>query len=131
MGRKNVNEKDKAGHGKTAHDRDRRDYDKRDKLVKNARLDSAGSAAKKAPGPLPPSTTRLIEVICNDRLGKKIRVKCSPDDTVGDFKKLLAAQTGTAPQKIVLKKWYNTFKDAIRLSDYEIHNGMSLEMYYS
>ena len=34
----------------------------------------------------------MIEVICNDRLGKKIRVKCNPDDTVGDLKKLLAAQ---------------------------------------
>ena len=32
----------------------------------------------------------MIEVICNDRLGKKIRVKCNPDDTVGDLKKLLA-----------------------------------------
>lgn len=73
----------------------------------------------------------LIEVICNDRLGKKIRVKCSPDDTVGDFKKLLAAQIGTAPEKIVLKKWYNSFKDHVTLSDYEIHNGMSLEMYYN
>ena len=80
----------------------------------------------------------MIEVICNDRLGKKVRVKAkyvwhgrrrrrrsssssttdgrdvggaarrahSPDDTIGDFKKLVAAQTGTAPEKIVLKKWY-------------------------
>jgi len=30
----------------------------------------------------------------------------SPDDTIGDFKKLVAAQTGTAPEKIVLKKWW-------------------------
>lgn len=30
----------------------------------------------------------------------------SPDDTVGDLKKLIAAQTGTKPDKIVLKKWY-------------------------
>ena len=30
---------------------------------------------------------------------------CSPDDTVGDLKKLVAAQTGTRPDKIVLKKW--------------------------
>ena len=30
----------------------------------------------------------------------------SPDDTVGDLKKLVAAQTGTKPEKIVLKKWY-------------------------
>ena len=37
----------------------------------------------------------LCPSICNDRLGKKIRVKCNPDDTVGDLKKLLAAQTGT------------------------------------
>lgn len=34
-----------------------------------------------------------------------VRVKCSPDDTVGDLKKLIAAQTGTDPSKIQLKKW--------------------------
>lgn len=37
---------------------------------------------------------RMIEVILNDRLGRKIRVKCNPSDTVGDLKKLVAAQTG-------------------------------------
>ncbi|KAJ1675790.1 Ubiquitin-like 5, partial [Spiromyces aspiralis] len=73
---------------------------------------------------------RMIEVVCNDRLGKKIRVKCDPDDLVGDLKKLIAAQTGTHPQKIVLKKWYTIFKDHIRLSDYEINDGMNLELYY-
>lgn len=36
----------------------------------------------------------MIEIIFNDRLGKKIRVKCEPDDTIGDVKKLLAAQIG-------------------------------------
>jgi len=35
-----------------------------------------------------------------------VRVKCSPEDTVGDLKKLIAAQTGTDPSKIQLKKWY-------------------------
>lgn len=35
-----------------------------------------------------------------------VRVKCSPEDTIGDFKKLIAAQLGTDPQKIVLKKGY-------------------------
>ncbi|KAG0636619.1 ubiquitin-related domain-containing protein [Tuber brumale] len=73
----------------------------------------------------------MIEVICNDRLGKKVRVKCEPNDTIGDFKKLVAAQIGTSAEKIVLKKWYNTFKDHITLADYEISNGTSLEMYYS
>jgi ubiquitin-like protein 5 len=37
----------------------------------------------------------MIEVVLNDRLGKKIRVKCSEDDTIGDLKKLAAAQLGT------------------------------------
>merc|ERR1711924_269353 len=37
----------------------------------------------------------MIEVVLNDRLGKKVRVKCNEDDTVGDLKKLVAAQTGT------------------------------------
>ena len=76
-----------------------------------------------------------------------VRVKCSPDDTVGDLKKLIAAQTGTDSSKIVLKKWcahllllaclivmifnfrYTTYKDHITLADYEINDGMSLEMY--
>ncbi|KAK6511179.1 uncharacterized protein DFL_003231 [Arthrobotrys flagrans] len=73
----------------------------------------------------------MIEVTCNDRLGKKVKVKCEPDDTIGDFKKLLAAQIGTSPEKIVLKKWYTTFKDHITLGDYEIGNGSSIELYYS
>ena len=37
----------------------------------------------------------MIEVILNDRLGRKIRVKCNPTDTIGDIKKLVAAKTGT------------------------------------
>ncbi|EPX75083.1 ubiquitin-like protein modifier Hub1 [Schizosaccharomyces osmophilus] len=73
----------------------------------------------------------MIEVLCNDRLGKKVRVKCMPDDTIGDFKKLVAAQTGTDPRRIVLRKWHSTYKDNITLADYEIHDGMSLELYYS
>ena len=81
-------------------------------------------------------------------------MKCSPEDTVGDLKKLIAAQTGTDSSKITLKKWYanktpafcpmsiafrpthveylgryTTYKDHITLADYEIHDGMSLEMY--
>ena len=66
----------------------------------------------------------LSQVIANDRLGRKgtshrsffsisgrnldrfqVRVKCSPDDTVGDLKKLIAAQIGTDASKIQLKKW--------------------------
>lgn len=71
----------------------------------------------------------MIEVICNDRLGKKIRVKCNADDTIGDLKKLLAAQTGTRPEKLRIQKWYTVYKDHITLDDYEIHDGMGLELY--
>ena len=37
----------------------------------------------------------MIEVIANDRLGKKVRVKCDSEDTVGDLKvcALLALST--------------------------------------
>lgn len=76
-----------------------------------------------------PAGVPLIEVIANDRLGGKVRVKCSPKDTVGDLKKLIGAQKGTKAEKIVLKKWYNIYKDHITLEDYEIHDGMSLEMH--
>ncbi|KAJ3256913.1 Ubiquitin-like 5 [Boothiomyces macroporosus] len=69
-------------------------------------------------------------ITCNDRLGTKVRVKCNPDDTIQVLKLLIAAQTGTKPEKIVLKKAYNVFKDHITLEDYEIHDGMNLEMYY-
>ncbi|GAA5829005.1 hypothetical protein JCM3770_007102, partial [Rhodotorula araucariae] len=45
--------------------------------------------------PPPPPQRGLIEVIANDRLGNKVRVKCDSEDKVGDLKKLIAAQTGT------------------------------------
>lgn len=72
----------------------------------------------------------MITVEVNDRTGKKVRVKCLEDDSVGDFKKVLAVQIGTAADRIVLKKGYITFKDHIQLQDYEIHDGTNLELYY-
>uniref|UniRef100_A0A9J8BYQ0 Ubiquitin-like protein 5 n=1 Tax=Cyprinus carpio carpio TaxID=630221 RepID=A0A9J8BYQ0_CYPCA len=56
--------------------------------------------------------------------------KISQEDTIGDLKKLISAQTGTRWDKIVLKKWYTIFKDHVSLGDYEIHDGMNLELYY-
>lgn len=99
----------------------------------------------------------MIEVILDDRLGKKVRVKCNEDDTIGDLKKLAAAQLGTRPEKLRIQKWYTVsqersttartrkvmvpcltpffflkvYKDHITLEDYEIHDGMSLELYVS
>jgi ubiquitin-like protein 5 len=75
-------------------------------------------------------TIIMIEVVLNDRLGKKVRVKCNEDDTIGDLKKLAAAQLGTRPEKLKIQKWYTIYKDHITLEDYEIHDGMGLELYY-
>ncbi|RCV07404.1 hypothetical protein SETIT_1G241600v2 [Setaria italica] len=74
---------------------------------------------------------KMIEVVLNDRLGKKVRVKCNEDDTIGDLKRLVAAQTGTRAEKIRIQKWYTIYKDHITLADYEIHDGMGLELYYN
>jgi ubiquitin-like protein 5 len=71
----------------------------------------------------------MIEVLLNDRLGKKVCVKCNEDDTIGDLKKLAAAQLGTRLEKLSIQKWYTVYKDHITLQDYEIHDGMGLELY--
>ena len=73
----------------------------------------------------------MIEVICNDRLGKKIRVKCLPSDTIGDLKLLISAHIGTKAEKIRLQKANVIFKDHITLEDYEIKEGTGIEMYYN
>ena len=74
----------------------------------------------------------MLEVVLNDRLGKKVRVKCNEDDTIGDLKKLVCAVTGnTRPEKLRIQKWSIVYKDHITLEDYEIHDGMGLELYYT
>lgn len=72
----------------------------------------------------------MIEVIVNDRMGKRQRVKCCPPDTILQLKKLISAQIGTRANKIRLQKANIIFKDHISLEDYEIKDGMGLEMYY-
>ena len=74
---------------------------------------------------------QMIEVVCDDRLGKRIKVKCNKDDTIGDLKKIIAAQIGSRPEKIRLQKWYSVFKDHITLEDYEIGHGSNIELYYN
>ena len=73
----------------------------------------------------------MMEVVCNDRMGGKVRVKCFPTDTILMLKKLIAAHTGTRFEKIRLQKSHTVFKDHITLDDYEIKEGMQFEMYYN
>lgn len=79
---------------------------------------------------IPSSSHPMIEVHANDRLGKKVKVKCNEDDTIGDLKKVLGLQLAMDWEKIVLKKGYQVYKDHIMLSDYEIHDGFNFELYY-
>lgn len=55
----------------------------------------------------------------------------SPTDSVRDLKKLVAAHTGTRPDKIRLQRWHSILKDHITLQDYEINHGGSIDMYYN
>ncbi|WVQ99529.1 ubiquitin-like protein 5 [Kwoniella sp. CBS 9459] len=152
-------ERDRERERERDRDRDRRDYrdgDRRDRDRDRGGRDrddrrrngddggarpgavptgpSGAGGPPQRPAAVPTPTTsipsmRFMEVIANDRMGRKVRVKCLPTDTVGDLKRLIAAQTGTTAQKIQLKKWYTNFKDHVSLQDYEINDGMSLEMY--
>ena len=77
------------------------------------------------------SLEKMIEIILNDRLGKKIKVKCNEDDTIGDLKKIVAAQIGTRAERIKIQRHHSVYKDNITLADYEVHDGHSLELYYN
>lgn len=75
--------------------------------------------------------TTMIEIIANDRVGKKERIKCFPTDTVFIFKQLLAAHIGTRPEKIRIQIANKVLNDKITLEDYEIKDGSSVELYYN
>ena len=47
-----------------------------------------------------------IVVLCCIAQNGIVCCPCSEDDTIGDLKKLVAAQTGTRPEKIRIQKWY-------------------------
>lgn len=74
---------------------------------------------------------QMIEIIVNDRIGKKERIKCFSTDTIGMLKQLISAHIGTKSDKIRLQQSNKILKDQITLDDYEIHDGSSLELYYN
>ena len=77
------------------------------------------------------SENPMMELVCNDRMGGKVRVKCMTSDTILVLKKLIAAHTGTRFDKIRLQKSHVVFKDHITVADYELGEGMQIEMYYN
>jgi ubiquitin-like protein 5 len=74
--------------------------------------------------------SKMIAITVNDRLGRKARIICNEDDTIGDLKKVVAVKFCTNAERIVLKKWYSILKDQITLADYEVGDGSNLELYY-
>ncbi|EXX71497.1 Hub1p [Rhizophagus irregularis DAOM 197198w] len=73
------------------------------------------------------SNDTMIMVTCNDRLGKKVQVKCSPTDSVLEFKKLLAAHIGTPYNKIKLRYGgINSLNNKLTLDDCKSKNSNSL-----
>lgn len=96
--------------------------------------DKFGNAAPRRedkPKPLPAPTGPLtfILVTVNDRLGTKATVPCLASDTVGDFKKVVAAHIGRKPHEIMLKRQgERPFKDFITLADYGVGSGVQLDL---
>lgn len=72
----------------------------------------------------------MIAITVNDRLGKKVRILCNEDDTIGDLKKVIAVKIGSTADRITLKRWNKLFNDTLTLWDYEIGDGSNLELYY-
>ena len=54
---------------------------------------------------------------------------CSPTDSIGDFKKIVAVYSGTKAEAILLKRQgMRPYSDKLTLENYEIGNGSSLDM---
>lgn len=56
-------------------------------------------------------------------------MKCNEDDTIGDLKKLIAAQVGTRPEKIRIQKWYTVYKVGDEAKGGRVMSGLLLPRY--
>ncbi|KAF2430161.1 ubiquitin-like protein [Tothia fuscella] len=75
------------------------------------------------------ATAEYIIVTVNDRLGTKASIPCLASDSVGDFKKMVAAHIGRKPHEIMLKRQgERPFKDMLSLEDYGVSSGVQLDL---
>lgn len=87
---------------------------------------SSKPPSQKHPPAPPPS---LMHVYVNSRLGGRFNILCSPTDSIGDFKKMVAVYAGTRAVAILLKRQgMRPFLDRLTLEEYEIGDGSSLDM---
>lgn len=83
----------------------------------------------KPAAPVPAGPVTYILVTVNDRLGTKATIPALPSDSVGDFKKMVAAHIGRQPHEIMLKRQgERPFKDFISLGDYGVSSGVQLDL---
>ena len=84
---------------------------------------------------LGPSTSASISpqlhIWANDRCGTKVLVECAANATIGHLKSLIAEKIGRSALKIRLQKSSMVFNDHVSLEDYDLIDGMSLELYYN
>lgn len=72
----------------------------------------------------------MIEIIVNDRIGHKVRIKVNEDDTIKDVKILVAFKIGTRPERLRLQLANRVLVDSVTISDYEIHQGTEVDLLY-
>lgn len=131
------------GEGRKEWNRDRdreRDYDRdRDRDRRREKSDYSSRREDRAPksnsekvaAKVAPSAPQqeMILVTVNDRLGTKKQIPCLPNDTIKDFKAVVAMMIGRRPHEILLKRQSERpFKDFLTLQDYGVSNGASLDL---
>ena len=70
-----------------------------------------------------------MTISVSDRLGSKTTVSCYNTDTIKQLKEKIAKKLGARPEKIKLQKWNIVYQDHITIYDYDLSDGMNLEMY--
>ncbi|RWW30400.1 hypothetical protein GW17_00005016 [Ensete ventricosum] len=73
----------------------------------------------------------MIEVVLNDRLGKKVRVKCNEDDTISDRRSWWRRRRAPVPTRSASRSGTPSTRITSPLRTTEIHDGMALELYYN
>ncbi|KAI0973027.1 ubiquitin-related domain-containing protein [Xylaria arbuscula] len=95
---------------------------------KSAETDTSKPPAR-APAASVASGEEMIIVHVNDRLGTKAAIPCFASDRIKEFKIMVAARIGREPHEILLKRQgQRPFKDILTLADYEISNGVQLDL---
>ncbi|KAI0911055.1 ubiquitin-related domain-containing protein [Ustulina deusta] len=111
------------------HDRDEPASSSSNKAkTKSAETDTSKPPARAPAAPVA-SGEEMIIVHVNDRLGTKAAIPCFASDRIKEFKIMVAARIGREPHEILLKRQgQRPFKDMLTLADYEISNGVQLDL---